>query len=66
LDCDTWAELLDRLSQPDRRATFTKQEITDMKRGVTEFIALANRVSKKWQEPPSVLEEFRSSRKHDE
>ncbi|MDH2901909.1 MAG: hypothetical protein PXY39_13150 [archaeon] len=65
LDCDTWAELLDKLSESDRRVTLTKKEISEMKQGVTEFIALANKVSKKWHDRPTVLEEFRASRKHE-
>ncbi len=65
LDCDTWAELLDKLSQSDRRVFLTKQEISEMKQGVKEFVALANKVSKKWHGPPTVLEEFRASRKHE-
>lgn len=64
LDCDTWAELLDKLVQSDRRVSITKGEISEMKHGVTEFIALANKVSKKWHGAPAVVEEVRASRKH--
>lgn len=66
LDCDTWAQLLDKLAQSDRRVTFTKKEISEMKQGVEEYIALANKVSKKWRGTPTVLEEFRASRNHHE
>ncbi len=68
LDCDTWAELLDKLAQSDRKVTFTKEEISEMKEGVNEFVALANKVSKKkWRDPSiAILEEFRVSRRHHE
>ena len=67
LDCDTWAELLDRLARSDRgKITFTGPEISEMKQGVDEFIILANKVSKKWRGAPTVLEESRASRKHHE
>lgn len=65
LDCSTWAELLGKLAQSDRRVTLTKSESLEMKQGVTEFIALANKVSKRWQGSPTVVEEFRESRKHE-
>lgn len=63
MDCDTWAELLDRLLQ-QRQIIFTREDVSEMRQGATEFVALANKVSKKWHGPPSVLEEFRASRKH--
>jgi len=66
LDCDTWAELLDKLARSDRRVVFTKKEFSEMKQGVNEYISLAEKVSKKWRGPPTVLEEFRASRKHNE
>ena len=67
LNCDTWAELLNKLARSDRSGiAFTKQEISEMKQGVSEFVTLANKVSKKWRNPPTVLEESRASRKHDD
>lgn len=66
LDCDTWAELLDKLARSDHAVIFSKKDITEMKHGVSEFITLANKVSKKWQGSPTVLEESRASRRHHE
>ncbi|MHB1907518.1 MAG: hypothetical protein ACYCQJ_01450 [Nitrososphaerales archaeon] len=64
-DCDTWAELLDELAKSNHRVSFTKRDISEMREGVKEFVALADKVSKKWQGSATVLEEFRVSRKHD-
>ena len=66
LSCDTWAELLDKLSRPNRRITFTRDEISEMKDGVTEFVELSNKIAKKWTGHPTVLEESRASRRHHE
>jgi hypothetical protein len=67
LNCDTWAELLDKLACSNCNGiAFTKQEISEMKQGISEFVTLANKVSKKWRGPPTVLEESRASRKHDD
>ena len=65
LECNTWAELLDKLSRFDRTVTFTKEELSGMRQGVSEFITLANRVSKKWKGSPTVVEEMRDSRHHE-
>ena len=65
-DCDTWAELFDRLVAPNHRElAFTKNEIADMKQGVREFISLADRVSGRWRGQPGVLEESRKSKRHE-
>ena len=66
LDCDTWAELLEKLAartQPS--VTFTREEVREMKQGAKEFIALADKVSREWRGPPGVLEESRKSRRHE-
>ena len=65
LDCDTWAELLDKLAWLDRgKVSFTKTEISEMRQGVDEFVTLANKISKKWHGAPTVVEESRASRGH--
>ncbi len=64
LDCRSWAELLEKLSEPKREVSFTNGEILEMKQGVREFIALSDNVSKKWVGKPTVVEEFRKSRRH--
>lgn len=69
LDCETWAELLDRFASQSTHyynVNLTRKEISEMKQGVSEFVTLANKVSKKWHGPPSVLEEFRASRRHND
>ena len=63
-DCDTWAELLDRLAAPNHEVSFTKNEIVEMKQGVREFISLADRVSGRWRGQPGVLEESRKTKRH--
>lgn len=65
LDCDTWAELLDKLAQPGLAVTLNKEEVSAIRQGVSEFITLANRVSKKWKGPPTIVEEMRVSRHHE-
>jgi len=66
LDCDTWAELLEKLAGKTQRGVrFTKEEVREMKLGALEFIALADRVSREWRGPPGVLEESRKSRHHE-
>ena len=65
LDCNTWADLLDKLARPDRSVNFSKKEISEMREGVAEYVALANRVSKKWRGSQTVLEEVRASREHE-
>ncbi len=65
LECDTWAELLDKLARPDLAVTLNKEEVSEMRQGVSEFITLANRVSKKWKGPPTIVEEMRVSRHHE-
>jgi hypothetical protein len=66
LDCNTWAELLEKLATtPAANASFTKEQLQEMRQASKEMVTLAERVSKKWRGPPSVLEEFRKSRRHE-
>ncbi|MGI0079977.1 MAG: hypothetical protein ACRECH_10165 [Nitrososphaerales archaeon] len=65
LNCDTWAELLERLSEPQHKVSFTKDEVFEMRQGVKEFVRLTKSISKKWRGPPAVVEEIRKSRKHE-
>jgi len=66
LDCDTWAELLEKLAKGSQsRVSLTNEELRQMKQGAREFIALADKVSRKWIGPPGVLEESRRSRRHE-
>jgi hypothetical protein len=65
LECNTWAELLDKLARSDRTITFSKEQVSEMRQGVSEFITLANRVSRKWKGSPAVVEEMRESRHHE-
>lgn len=64
LGCETWAELLDKLSQWDSSPGFSQNRLEEMKGGAQDFITLANSVSRKWRGPPSVIEESRRSRRH--
>lgn len=64
LNCETWAELLDKLSQWDRSPSFNENRLEEMKGGAKELITLAEAVSRKWRGPPSVLEESRRSRRN--
>lgn len=66
LDCNSWAELLEKLSEtrPDA-ISFSKEELSEMRQGAKGFLALANSISKKWSGKPTVVEEFRKSRRHE-
>lgn len=66
LDCDSWAQLLEKLSETRRTSiSFSKKEISEMRQGSRGFLALADSISKKWTGEPTILEEFRKSRKHE-
>ena len=66
LNCESWAELLERLSEPQRSISFTKDDVSEMRKGVREFIVLTNKVSRKWRGVPTVVEESRKSRGHEQ
>jgi hypothetical protein len=66
LNCASWAKLLEKLSEPQRRVSFTRDEISEMRKGVKEFIAQSNNISRKWRGPPTVVEEIRKSRRHEQ
>ena len=65
LNCETWAELLQKLSEPRRSVSFTKEEVSEMRKGVKDFLVLANDVSKKWHGAPSAVQEIRKARRHE-
>lgn len=67
LGCKTWAELLELLVRlsPRETVTLSKGDVENIRNGVNEFLELGKTVSKKWIGPPSVLEEFRKSRSHE-
>ncbi len=66
LGCKTWSELLEKLVKHRQRGVFfiSNKELKEMEEGKEEFLKLRNVVSEKWVGEPSVLEEFRKSRKH--
>ena len=65
--CRTWAELLELLVKLSPKETFAldENEAKNIKRGVNEFLELAEMTSERWRGPPSVLEELRKSRRHE-
>jgi hypothetical protein len=65
LECDTWAELLERLSAPQLKVSISREDVSKMKKGVREFIALSNHISTKWNGAPTIVQEFRKSRRHE-
>jgi len=66
LGCKTWAELLELLTKLSPKEVFTlnEKDAKNIKDGVKEFLELAATTSQRWRGPPSVLEEFRKSRRH--
>lgn len=67
LGCRSWSELLQRLLRPEIRGEIEvpAERMDAMRKGVRGFLALRERVSKKWPGRPSVLAEFRRGRAHE-
>lgn len=65
LNCGSWAELLEILSLPQWKISLTRKELSEMKEGAKQFMAPSDNISRKWRGTPSVLEEFRKSRRHE-
>lgn len=66
LGCRTWAELLAKLVQLRREVLLTVEDFERMKRGVQGFLGLRAVVSERWRGAPSMLEEVRGYRRHEE
>jgi hypothetical protein len=64
LGCRTWAELLARLVESERRIALGDRELKQMRTGVQGFLKLRKVVSGRWAGHPSVLEETRRARDH--
>jgi hypothetical protein len=64
LGCKTWADLLERLTISCEVPLVTEEERKQMKRGLEGLMKLREEVSDKWKGPPSVVEEIRSTRRH--
>ncbi len=65
LNCNTWAELLAKLTESKGAVILSNEDAEKMRRGVKGFLSLTEEVSRKWAGAPSVLEELRKSRHHD-
>lgn len=67
LGCKTWAELFEILVRlrPKETISLTEGDVENIRRGMNEFLELSTMVSKKWIGAPSVLKEFRKSRRHE-
>jgi len=66
LGCRTWADLLSELMTRNGRVFLTKEEEKRMEKGVKGFLSLRHDVSNNWKGHPTVLEETRRSRHHDD
>ncbi len=64
LNCKTWAELLEKLTEAKGAVLLSNEDSEKMKRGLKGFLSLSEEVSRKWTGAPSVLEELRKSRHH--
>ncbi len=64
LNCRTWAELLEKLTEAKGAVLLSNEDSEKMKRGLKGFLSLSEEVSRKWTGAPSVLEELRKSRHH--
>ena len=65
LGCKTWADLLEQLTISCQALVITEEERKRMKKGVEGLLNLREEVSKKWTEPPGVVEEIRRARRHE-
>ena len=64
-NCKTWAELLAKLVESKELIILSEKELNEIRTGTKEFLKLRKAVSKKWSGPPTVLEETRRSRAHE-
>jgi len=65
LNCKTWAELLAKLVESKELVLLDEKDLTGIRVGAKEFLKLRKTVSRKWSGAPTVLEEFRRSRRHE-
>lgn len=65
LGCKTWADLFARLVESERAVSFNEEEVKEIKKGVEGFLKLKGEVSRRWTGRPTVLEESRRSRHHE-
>ncbi|MEM2849939.1 MAG: hypothetical protein QXI36_06675, partial [Candidatus Bathyarchaeia archaeon] len=66
MGCKTWAELLAKLIRSERVVLLTEDDFENMRRGVQSFLNLRVTVSEKWRGQPTVLNDIRRSRRHEE
>ena len=67
LNCRTWAELLEKLVKMRHLKVLVIDEEYNRKvrEGIDELVKLRDTVSERWR-GPSVLEEFKRSRRHED
>jgi hypothetical protein len=66
LGCKTWADLLFELVSGSGTVLLNKEKEEQMEKGIKGFLSLRCDVSNKWHGQPTVLEESRKSRHHNE
>jgi hypothetical protein len=66
LGCKTWAELLTKLVESEKQLTLSEEKMEDMRTGIQGYIKLKNVVSNRWIGHPTVLEETRRTRNHED
>ena len=66
LGCKTWANLLSELVANSEETLLTREKASKTETGVKNFLNLKKAVSTKWQKTPTVIEETRRSRHHEE
>jgi hypothetical protein len=64
LNCKTWADLFGRLVELREPLVLSNDDVKKMDGGVQNFLRLGVVVSKNWSGAPSVMGEFRKSRRH--
>ncbi|MGQ9597679.1 MAG: hypothetical protein ACUVUS_10035 [Thermoproteota archaeon] len=66
LGCKTWAELLAKLVASKELIVLDEKSLGEMTKGIKGFLSLRRVVSEKWTGAPSVLEEVRKARRHED
>jgi len=65
LGCETWADLLSKLTTSCEPTLINEEQKRRVKKGVKGFLSLRSRVTAKWEGPTTVLDEMRRNRRHE-
>jgi hypothetical protein len=61
----TWADLLAKLLESEKVVSLSQEDMNKMRAGAENFLGLRDIVSRRWTDPPIVLEEVRRTKRHE-